>query len=92
MGAPLEPPRISRYHRARSNGTILVLDTTDTTEPFASLPLNSQEPISVFIGPEGGFSADERKEFKNQDWLFTTLGPTVLRIETRSHLRHRGNP
>ena len=64
------------------SGTILVLDTCNVTESFASLPLNPKEPISVFIGPEGGFSADERREFKNQDWLFTTLGPTVLRIET----------
>ena len=79
----LEPPKkFQEIIKQNLSGTIVVLDTTDATRPFATLPLNLQEPISLFIGPEGGFSPDERKEFSRQNWLTTTLGPTVLRIET----------
>lgn len=61
------------------------------TKPLASL-LNSEifphstSPIeiSAFVGPEGGFDADEIKIARDKGCKLATLGPTILRAETAS--------
>ena len=66
-----------------SNESInIVLDTSMPTSPLASLSLHRDQPVSLFIGPEGGFSNTERQLFRKQKWKAVSLGPTVLRIET----------
>jgi len=39
-------------------------------------------PLTLAIGPEGGWTQDELKLFVTPDWQFASLGPTVLRVET----------
>ena len=39
-------------------------------------------PVSVFIGPEGGFSPEEAALARESGALFATLGPRILRTET----------
>lgn len=39
-------------------------------------------PITVAVGPEGGFSAEERATFVARGFTSTTLGPHILRFET----------
>jgi 16S rRNA (uracil1498-N3)-methyltransferase len=39
-------------------------------------------PLSFFIGPEGGWTEEERRIFKNSDAKIVTLSETVLRGET----------
>ncbi len=43
---------------------------------------NSNEPIAVFIGPEGGFSEVESEYFKSHNIITVSLGTQVLRAET----------
>ena len=38
--------------------------------------------IGLLIGPEGGWTSDERKEFVAAGWKPVSLGPTILRAET----------
>ena len=38
--------------------------------------------ISLAVGPEGGWTADEIKLFANSGWISASLGPTILRAET----------
>lgn len=40
------------------------------------------ESVTVFIGPEGGFSLKEVEEAKNKGAIPVTLGPRILRTET----------
>ncbi len=44
--------------------------------------LSKHQVISVFIGPEGGFSEDEAKQAASCGVSTVTLGPRILRTET----------
>src|SRR5260370_20143527 len=39
-------------------------------------------PVSLAVGPEGGWTADEIKRFADSGWHSASLGPTILRAET----------
>jgi 16S rRNA (uracil1498-N3)-methyltransferase len=49
-------------------------------EVLGQLPQAS--PLSLAIGPEGGWTADEIKHFADSGWRPASLGPTILRAET----------
>lgn len=40
------------------------------------------EKIAVAIGPEGGWSSEERLAFESKGWVPISLGPRILRYET----------
>ena len=40
------------------------------------------EPIAAAIGPEGGWTDDERRAAEAAGWKAASLGPTILRTET----------
>ena len=44
--------------------------------------LNNYSKWSVIIGPEGGFSIEERELIKNKNVLRVTLGSRILRSDT----------
>ena len=46
------------------------------------LSADSKGEILLAIGPEGGWTADELKLFKQAGWIAASLGPTILRAET----------
>lgn len=53
----------------------------DTFAQMTALPLSS--PVSVLIGPEGGFSDEERKVLQARpNTLILSLGPRILRADT----------
>jgi 16S rRNA (uracil1498-N3)-methyltransferase len=43
---------------------------------------DSVEEVSLFVGPEGGFSRDEADLARRQGAFIATLGPRILRAET----------
>ena len=51
--------------------------------PLATLKLQNQKKIAVLIGPEGGFSDDERNQLEAQPNITKLgLGPRILRADT----------
>jgi 16S rRNA (uracil1498-N3)-methyltransferase len=40
------------------------------------------DTVAILIGPEGGWTNDERTEFTATGWIPVSLGPLVLRAET----------
>jgi len=56
------------------------LERFDTT-PLQDLNLDSAKDIAFLIGPEGGFTAEE-KEFIGKNTKAVGLGDTILRCET----------
>ena len=55
-------------------------------EPWKS-GVNDSLRVSVFIGPEGGFTADEIDHAQARGIVLVSLGPRVLRAETAVHCR-----
>ena len=48
------------------------------------LPPDNLNGITVFIGPEGGWTREEREKAKNLNVVFASLGHGILRAETAS--------
>lgn len=58
-------------------------ETEHNANPLAALKLQSQKKIAVLIGPEGGFSEDERKLLEmHSNVTKLGLGPRILRADT----------
>jgi 16S rRNA (uracil1498-N3)-methyltransferase len=54
-----------------------------TQNPLAALERLERGPLAVLIGPEGGFSEDERALLRTHDFVTAIpLGPRVLRADT----------
>lgn len=59
------------------------LSTGGEAQPVGRLLGQPLPPhLTLFVGPEGGWSEDEVDEFRQAAALFVRLGATVLRIET----------
>jgi len=48
----------------------------------ASSPRNVQEPVTLVIGPEGGFIDAEVASLERAGFTAVTIGPRILRVET----------
>ncbi len=67
------------------NGRLLVFcdERADVQDPVAALKVAPRLPLSVLIGPEGGFAEDERGALlKRGNVARIALGPRILRADT----------
>jgi 16S rRNA (uracil1498-N3)-methyltransferase len=62
----------------------LLLDETGATPILNALPRGRTpgDRVSVLLGPEGGWTADERERGLQAGWTSCSLGKTILRAET----------
>ncbi|MDQ2774036.1 MAG: 16S rRNA (uracil(1498)-N(3))-methyltransferase, partial [Acidobacteriota bacterium] len=63
----------------------LFLDEDPQTPPiFRQLPENRDESdrVALLLGPEGGWTPEERKQVLAAEWVPCSLGTTILRAET----------
>ncbi len=77
LEAALEAPGDARY----------LLDEDATAAPIlGSLPelRTPGDAVSLLVGPEGGWSDDERRAALAAGWAAVSLGPRILRAETAS--------
>lgn len=81
--------RIPTIHPAQTYSQALAADKTKLKlmlEPTAGQQLSSLQPednsLSIYIGPEGGFSENEIIQAKSSDLRGINLGPRILRTET----------
>ena len=61
------------------------LDEDPATPPLLStLPSDRhlRDRVALLVGPEGGWTDEERSHFRAANWLPVSLGPTILRAET----------
>jgi 16S rRNA (uracil1498-N3)-methyltransferase len=61
------------------------LDENPAARPLnAALPpkREAQDVVAMLIGPEGGWTDEERSQFSSAQWAPVSLGPLVLRAET----------
>jgi len=76
----------SALERETANTRILLSETEQTVTLTAALASSLQDAsdttISLAIGPEGGWTAEEMALFTKHEWRHVTLGPRILRAET----------
>ncbi len=61
------------------------LDESPTAAPLASALPNehaASDTVAILVGPEGGWTEEERASFTAAGWTPASLGPLVLRAET----------
>ncbi|KFC67293.1 Ribosomal RNA small subunit methyltransferase E [Devosia sp. LC5] len=62
---------------------ILADESAASASPLETLTALRGQPIGVLIGPEGGFSDDERIKLRAQNFVIpVSLGPRILRADT----------
>jgi 16S rRNA (uracil1498-N3)-methyltransferase len=63
---------------------LIYCDEHDTgVDPVASLAKLSAGPVAVLIGPEGGFSSEERERLIRRSFVLPlSLGPRIMRADT----------
>ncbi len=76
----VEQPQRFRDAAAKAEGNRLFLDETRTGERLR--PALDSGALSILIGPEGGWTDDERELAQKENWKAVSLGPRVLRAET----------
>jgi 16S rRNA (uracil1498-N3)-methyltransferase len=83
-----EPQKLNQLLANWPNGRQLMFCDEDLSgkpvlEKLSSLKREIKEPWAILIGPEGGFSADERDRLNALDFTHkVSLGPRVLRADT----------
>lgn len=65
----------------KHNQVLIAIERTPTTQPLNSLIAQSPT-ISLFIGPEGGFTPEEVEYARSKGATPISLGPRILRAET----------
>jgi 16S rRNA (uracil1498-N3)-methyltransferase len=60
----------------------IVLAETEQRTMLRDLISGKEEPISLAIGPEGGWTEEELALFETSGWQRSSLGATILRAET----------
>ncbi len=84
----LSPPEIQKPIKlkeaiSRADGLRIVLsEVEDGTTLRDLLEHSGDQPISLAIGPEGGWAEEELKMFADAGWHSASLGRTILRAET----------
>jgi 16S rRNA (uracil1498-N3)-methyltransferase len=60
-----------------------LLDEQPGTKPLVqSFAFHAEDSAAVAIGPEGGWTDAERRQFQDAGWTASSLGPAILRAET----------
>jgi 16S rRNA (uracil1498-N3)-methyltransferase len=80
----LEPQPLAKVIAAWEPARRLIFcdETAALPSPIASLQ-GVRLPAAVLVGPEGGFTDDERKLLRAQSWVIPiSLGPRILRADT----------
>lgn len=76
-----DPLRLQDALARETHGTRLLLAEREHTVLLTDA-LNTQEPVTLAIGPEGGWTEDEELSFRTAGWHGVSLGPRILRAET----------
>jgi 16S rRNA (uracil1498-N3)-methyltransferase len=79
---PVDLGGICRQYASAPLKGMLVERSSGTSLVSIPLQLDTQHPIILLVGPEGGWAPDEQGFAQEQNFLPLTLGPRILRAET----------
>lgn len=82
-GRRVVPPVELRDALPRPDGASLLLSTEEDAPPLARVLAPFPDgPVSLAVGPEGGFEKAESASLADLGWTTASLGPRTLRTET----------
>ena len=61
---------------------VAILSTDGVRKKPVVVETSEGDSIAILIGPEGGWTEDERASFSESSWTRVTMGPLILRAET----------
>lgn len=67
---------------AETGGTRIVLDESGQGTTLKDALASAAEPVLLAVGPEGGWTDEESKQFRESGWASAALGSGILRAET----------
>ncbi len=73
---------ITTIEEVLKNETMHFIAFDENGTPFVTTQIHDSNPVGVFIGPEGGWSDEEKMYFKKEDVPLYSLGAGTLRTET----------
>jgi len=78
------PGLVSGWKQQHGDRMLLVADEEEASaSPITALEALKDHRVGLLIGPEGGFSDEERALLRRQDFVATfSLGPRILRADT----------
>lgn len=81
------PPEIAEPVKLKAalgeaGGTRIILDESGQGTTLRDALASATEPVLLAIGPEGGWTDDELKQFGESGWTSASLGSGILRAET----------
>jgi 16S rRNA (uracil1498-N3)-methyltransferase len=79
---PVDLAEVCRQYTSAPLKCILIERSNGPSLARIPLPRESQHPIVLLVGPEGGWAPDEQRLAQEQGFLPLTLGPRILRAET----------
>jgi 16S rRNA (uracil1498-N3)-methyltransferase len=85
LNLPTVAAPIDFAQAAANDGRLLLFcdERADVQDPLAALKAAPRLPLSVLVGPEGGFAAEERDALiKRGNIARIALGPRILRADT----------
>ena len=65
-----------------SDRIIIFCDEERKGKNILTIPIQKKKKLAIFIGPVGGWSADDRKGLKNLNFFNVTLGNNILKVDT----------
>lgn len=77
----LEPTKLAKAIVVESGARIVLAESEQGTTLKQALA-SAAEPVTLAIGPEGGWTNQELDLFSQQGWVSASLGSTILRAET----------
>jgi 16S rRNA (uracil1498-N3)-methyltransferase len=65
-----------------AKGHRVVLSEAERSSTLKSVLSSGQSPLTLALGPEGGWTSEELQIFQASGWTSASLGATILRAET----------
>jgi 16S rRNA (uracil1498-N3)-methyltransferase len=78
----IAPPLALKQAVAEAKGSRIVLSESEEGPTLKAALAESQPPLSLAFGPEGGWTPEEIKMLQDAGWEPASLGHTILRAET----------
>jgi 16S rRNA (uracil1498-N3)-methyltransferase len=77
-----DPEKLGQAMKREAQARIVLSEVERTQMLRTALEEAERGPLTLAIGPEGGWTPEELQSFQQAGWVSASLGPTILRVET----------